>query len=98
MTAILLSTLEYRLDNVVYRLGLASTRRAARQMVSHGHILANGKKVTVPSYTVKVNEKISIKRAKGAYGVIINDDTMEVNIAETERLRKSMKEAKGNVA
>ena len=50
--ATLLSTLERRLDNVVYRLGLAPTRRAARQMVVHGHILVNGKKAAIPSHVV----------------------------------------------
>src|SRR3989344_3371850 len=44
--------LESRLDNVIYRMGLASTRRAARQMVSHGHFIVNDKKVTIPSYEV----------------------------------------------
>mgnify|MGYP000353769686 CR=1 FL=1 len=53
--------LEMRLDNVVFRLGLASTRRAARQMVSHGHIRVNGGKVTVPSYQTKVGDNITVK-------------------------------------
>lgn len=53
--------LETRLDNLVYRLGLASTRNQARQLVNHGHILVNGKKVDIPSYIVKVGDKISLK-------------------------------------
>lgn len=53
--------LESRLDNVVYRLGLASTRLLARQMVSHGHILVNGKKVKVPSMHTRVNDVIGIR-------------------------------------
>jgi len=53
--------LEIRLDNVVYRLGLASTRRAARQMASHGHIMVNGRKTTIPSRRMTVNDKISIR-------------------------------------
>ena len=53
--------LESRLDNVVYRLGMGSTRRHARQIVNHGHILVNGKKVDIPSYTVKVNDEITLK-------------------------------------
>jgi len=57
----LLSQLERRLDNVVYRAGLAPTRQAARQLVSHGHIMVDGKKVTIPSYKVFVNEIISIR-------------------------------------
>lgn len=58
----LFGLLEMRLDNVVYRLGLARTRRFARQMVSHGHILLNGKRVTVPSVQVKKGDVISIKK------------------------------------
>lgn len=57
----LLQILESRLDNVVFRMGLASTRRQARQIVSHGHIFVNGKKVNIPSYLVKPGEVISVK-------------------------------------
>ena len=57
----LLSLLESRLDNIVYRLGMARTRRSARQIVNHGHILVNGKKVDIPSYRVKVGDVISVK-------------------------------------
>jgi small subunit ribosomal protein S4 len=57
----LLSLLERRLDNVVYRLGLASTRAQARQVVSHGHITVNGRKTNVPSYTVRVGETIGVR-------------------------------------
>ncbi|HWA31873.1 MAG TPA: 30S ribosomal protein S4 [Candidatus Paceibacterota bacterium] len=53
--------LESRLDNVVYRMGLASTRRAARQMVSHGHFTVNGHKVTIPSYSVKQGDSVGIR-------------------------------------
>ena len=58
---ILLSILESRLDNVVYRLGFANTRREARQMVSHGHITVDGKKVDIASYLVSPGEVISIR-------------------------------------
>lgn len=57
----LLGLLERRLDNVVFRLGLAQTRRQARQLVSHGHIIVNGKRVDIPSALVKVGDVISIK-------------------------------------
>lgn len=57
----LLQILESRLDNVVYRLCLANTRREARQLVAHGHILVNGQKVDIPSYLVKVGDVISVK-------------------------------------
>lgn len=56
----LLQALETRLDNVVYRLGLAPTRAAARQLVSHGHVQVDGKKVSVPSYNVAKDEVITI--------------------------------------
>jgi small subunit ribosomal protein S4 len=57
----LLSLLERRLDNAVYRLGFAATRNEARQLVLHQHVLVNGKRVNVPSYVVKVGDKISIR-------------------------------------
>ena len=57
----LFDRLETRLDNVVYRLGLAKTRRLARQMVSHGHIILNGKRMTIPSHKVKVNDVITVR-------------------------------------
>lgn len=53
--------LESRLDNVVYRMGLANTRRGARQLVNHGHILVDGKKVDIPSFNVKPGNVISVK-------------------------------------
>ena len=56
-----LRLLESRLDNVVYRLGLATTRRGARQLVNHGHITVNGKKVDIPSYRVKVGDTVAVK-------------------------------------
>lgn len=58
---VFLMVLESRLDNVVYRLGLAPTRSAARQMVSHGHITVNDRKVTIPSYRVQTGERIAIR-------------------------------------
>ena len=57
----LLNLLETRLDNMVYRLGLAKTRRAARQVVNHGHITVNGKKVDIPSFQVKVGDVVAVK-------------------------------------
>ena len=56
-----LRVLESRLDNLVYRAGFASTRRGARQLVNHGHVTVNGKKVDIPSYRVKVGDVISLK-------------------------------------
>ena len=56
----LMSLVERRLDNVVFRLGLASTRREARQLVTHGHYTVNGKRVDIPSYQVKVGDVIAV--------------------------------------
>jgi len=57
----LIQLLEARLDNVVYRMGFATTRRFARQLTTHGHILVDGKKVDIPSYRVKPGQKIEIR-------------------------------------
>jgi small subunit ribosomal protein S4 len=57
----LLVLLERRLDNVVYRLGFASSRAEARLLVRHGHILVNGKRVNIPSYFVRVGDEVSVK-------------------------------------
>ncbi len=58
----MLRLLELRLDNVVYRLGLAKTRRMARQVVVHGHIRVNGQKVDIPSYQVKMDDVITLRK------------------------------------
>ena len=58
---LLIQLLEQRLDNVVYRLGFATTRAFARQLVNHGHILVDGKRVDIPSYRVKAGQKIEVK-------------------------------------
>ena len=57
----MLQILETRLDNVVFHLGFANTRAAARQMVGHGHVTVNGRKASIPSYALKVNDVISVK-------------------------------------
>jgi small subunit ribosomal protein S4 len=57
----MLQILETRLDNVVYHLGFANTRSAARQMVGHGHIKVNGHKVSIPSYGLRVNDIIEVR-------------------------------------
>ncbi|NLA33276.1 MAG: 30S ribosomal protein S4 [Tenericutes bacterium] len=56
-----LKLLESRLDSIVYRMGLSNSRRGARQLVNHGHILVDGKKVDIPSFSVKVGSTISVK-------------------------------------
>jgi small subunit ribosomal protein S4 len=57
----MLQLLETRLDNVVYQLGFASTRAAARQMVAHGHVKVNGRKVSIPSCTLRVNDVVEVR-------------------------------------
>ncbi len=74
----LLVLLESRLDNLVYRLGLARTRRASRQIVNHGHILVNGIKVDIPSYTCKPGDVISVKENSLNHAGI--KDAVELNI------------------
>lgn len=65
-----LKLLESRLDNLVYRLGFASTRRGARQIVNHGHITVNGKKVNIPSYTCKPGDVIAVKESSKEHPAI----------------------------
>ena len=57
----MLAMLEKRLDNVVYRMGIGASRKMARQIVNHGHILVNGKRVDIPSYQVKLGDEITIR-------------------------------------
>ena len=63
---VLLQLLEMRLDNIVYRLGLAPSRRAARQFVLHGHILVNDRKAAIPSHVLKVGDVVTVKDAAGS--------------------------------
>ena len=63
---VLLQLLEMRLDNIVYRLGLAPSRRAARQFVLHGHILVNDRKAAIPSHILKVGDVVTVKDATGS--------------------------------
>lgn len=76
----LLILLERRLDNVVYRAGFGSSRAMARQLVRHGHIRVNGKKVNIPSYLVDVNDEITIreKTAEGEYFKALREGTGRV--------------------
>ena len=64
---ILLQILESRLDNVLYRAGFGITRKQSRQIVNHGHVLVNGKKVDIPSYVLKAGDVVSIKERSTAY-------------------------------
>ncbi len=66
-----LKLLESRLDNLVYRLGFSTTRRGARQLVNHGHITVNGKKVDIPSYRVKVGDTIALKESSKDHKAVL---------------------------
>ncbi len=68
----LLKLLEARLDNVVYRIGIAPTRAAARQLVSHRHILVNGNLVNIPSYRIKAGDKISVRERSKSLEVVVD--------------------------
>ena len=73
----LMTLLERRLDNVVFRLGLAATRREARQLVNHGHFTVNGKRVNIPSYLVKEGEVIAVRdksRSSAKFKKMVEDD------------------------
>ena len=77
--------LESRLDNLVYRLGFARTRRQARQLVTHGHILVNGKKLDIPSYIVKVGEEVSVKESSKNLAIIKSSlESMTTTVAYVE--------------
>ena len=68
----LLQLLERRLDNVIYRLGLATSRAQARQLVRHGHFLVNGRKVDVPSFSVKAGDQISVRGSSAQNATIVH--------------------------
>ena len=81
----LLVTIERRLDNVVYRLGFAMTRREARQRVSHAHFTVNGKKVNIPSYLVKPGDVIEVKessRASSKFKRLVGEDAIQVTVPQ----------------
>ncbi len=85
--------LESRLDNLVYRLGLATTRRQARQLVNHGHITVNGKKVDIPSYLVKPGQVISVKESSRKLSII--KDSLESIVSRLEFVKFDENEFKG---
>ena len=85
----LLQLVERRLDNVVYRLGFAMTRREARQLVNHGHFTVNGKRVNIPSYLVKLGDVIAVSeksRSSAKFKRIVEDDKF---VAAPKWLEKS---------
>ncbi|MBO7666683.1 MAG: 30S ribosomal protein S4 [Clostridia bacterium] len=94
----LLTYIERRLDNVVFRLGLAATRREARQLVNHGHFTVNGKKVNIPSYIVNVGDEIEVKESSRTSVVFTRLNDADMLITETPAWLERDKEAfKGKV-
>jgi len=84
----LLQLLERRLDNVVYRLGFAVSRPQARQLVSHGHIEVNGKKVDIPSFLVKPGDVISVREKSRSMELIKNNLEVSRNVPDWLELNK----------
>jgi small subunit ribosomal protein S4 len=93
----MLQILETRLDNVVYHLGFANTRAAARQMVSHGHVLVNGRKVNVPSFSLKVNNAIEVKNNNVSRQLATKNLEMSTSRSVPDWLLLSKDEFKGTV-
>ena len=79
-----LKLLEVRLDNLVYRLGFAATRAQARQLVNHGHITVDGKKVDIPSYRVSVGQVIALKEA--SKNLVVVKQALEAKLSRAEYL------------
>lgn len=79
-----LTLLECRLDNLVYRIGFARTRRAARQLVSHGHVTVNGKKVDIPSYHVRLGEVIGLRERSRDLQIV--KEALDENVFRPEYL------------
>lgn len=94
---VLFENLETRLDNVVYRAGLAPTRRAARQMVSHGHIKVNGKKITVPSHTVSMGDELTVKDSSIGKGMFSTREEEMNNYTAPAWLKSDLKSRKVKV-
>jgi small subunit ribosomal protein S4 len=93
----LCTRLEERLDNVAFRLGLAKTRRFARQMVSHGHITVNGKKMTIPSYKVNTGDIVSVREGSKASPMYLNFTDTFVHTTVPSWLTMDAKKLEGKV-
>jgi len=93
----MLQILETRLDNVVYHLGFANTRAAARQMVSHGHITVKGRKVSIPSYALKVNDVIVVKNNNVSRQLATKNLEVATSRAVPDWLSLNKEEFKGTV-
>jgi small subunit ribosomal protein S4 len=91
----MLQILETRLDNVVFHLGFANTRAAARQMVSHGHVQVNGRKVNVPSFALKVNDVVTVKNTNVSRQLATKNLEIATSRAVPDWLSLSKDEFKG---
>lgn len=91
----LMERLESRLDNVVYRLGFAKTRRLARQIVSHGHIMVNGRRLNIPSHKVTVGDIISIREQSKPSPLFLALEESLVSYVPARWLSLTIKELKG---
>ena len=93
----LLSLCERRLDNVVYRLGFAMTRREARQLTTHGHFTVNGQRVDIPSYQIKVGDVIAVReKSRGSvkFKRLLGEDAVQVNVPKWLEHAKNTLEGK----
>jgi small subunit ribosomal protein S4 len=93
----MLQILETRLDNVVYHLGFANTRAAARQMVCHGHVTVNGRKVGIPSYALRVNDVVQVKNNNVSRQLAGKNLEVAVSRAVPDWLSLGKEEFKGTV-
>ena len=88
-----LRLLESRLDNVIYRMGFARTRAQARQVVNHGHVLVNGKRVDIPSYRVKPKDKVALKEKSKGLKIVL--DALENNFKICDYINVNMDKREG---
>jgi len=93
----MLQILETRLDNIVYHLGFATTRAAARQMVTHGHITVNGRKVNVPSYALRVNDAVGVKNNNVSRQLVTKNLELSTSRSVPDWLSLTREEFKGVV-
>lgn len=93
----MLQMLEMRLDNVAYHLGYGTTRAAARQLVAHGHVRVNGRKVSVPSFALKVNDVVEVKEHKVSRDVIAKNVEGSTNRPVPDWLSRDKDALKGVV-
>lgn len=93
----MIQLLEKRLDNTVYRLGFAKTRRQARQLVSHGFIMVNGKRVDIASFSVRIGDEIAIKELKKEKGIVKNIAELNKDSQIPKWLACDLAELKGKV-